>query len=205
MMKRPLLLRSAAVLLLASALAVFMPWLLQQVFHLRISHTLTLNLVGVILIGLALPYLRPKIALRYWNKRHHPYADKHSPNPAQVQVLPSMAVPASQVWLQRALLLLAMAAIFIGFGSFKLAFMLSTFIWAADYPLVVVFLLAFGLYLMMSLPLMAWLKYSAHRHGKTSLAYQLHENWGMSFVDTVGLCVALCLLLRVLVDSLGML
>ncbi|UOO91009.1 hypothetical protein LVJ82_08610 [Vitreoscilla massiliensis] len=203
-MKHPYLRRSAAVLLLASALAVLMPWLLQTVFHLHISHTLTLNLVGVILIALALPYLRPKIALRYWNKRHHPNADKHSPNPDRVQVLPSMAVPAWQTWLRRGLILIAMAAICIGFGVFKLAFMLSTFIWAADNPLIVVFLLAFGCYLCLSVPLIALLKYSAHRHGKTSLAYQLHENWGMSFVDTLGLCLALCLLLRVVVDSLGM-
>ena len=99
----------------------------------------------------------------------------------------------------------AMLALLVGFGSFTSAFKLSTFIWAADNPLLVVFLLAFGCYILLCLPMMLLLKYAAHRHGKTSATYQYQENWGLSLVDAIGASIVLCLLARVLADGLAML
>ena len=204
-MNRSTLYRLAAVIAAALLLATLIPLLMQSVFHIRLSPTLTLNWVLVILISLGLPCLRQKIALRHWNSRHHPKIDKHTPNPNRVTQLPTMNLPKWQIFSYRSVMAVAMAALLMGFGSFKSAFMLSTFIWAADNPLLVVFLLAFAGYLLLCLPLFVLLKWSAHRHGKTSTTYQHQENWGLSLVDAIGLSLVLCLLARVLADGLGML
>ena len=204
-MNRSTLYRLAAVIVAALLLATAIPLLMQSVFHIRLSPTLTLNWVLVILISLGLPWLRQKIALLHWNSRHHPKIDKHTPNPNRVTQLPPMPLPKWQILSYRGVMAVAMAALLVGFGSFTSAFKLSTFIWAADNPLLVVFLLAFGCYILLCLPMMLLLKYAAHRHGKTSATYQYQENWGLSLVDAIGASIVLCLLARILADGLAML
>ena len=76
-MNRSTLYRLAAVIAAALLLATLIPLLMQSVFHIRLSPTLTLNWVLVILISLGLPWLRQKMALLHWNSRPTPIGSRN--------------------------------------------------------------------------------------------------------------------------------
>ena len=196
--------RLAGVLVCATVLALLLPWVLQHWFHLYLSTTLTLNLVLVACIGLGLPFLRPKLAVYYWNSRYHPKIDKNTPNPERVEHLPASILPKWQIQLQRFLTSVAIAALIGGFASFRMSYLLSSLLWSVENPLIMVFLLAFGFYLLLGLPLIGLLKWSARHYGKTNMLYQQQENWASSFLDAFALCVVACLLVRIVLDGVAM-